>query len=74
MVEKLKRKIDNFSFDKLKIFDRFDGANHLETVEVTEDLVSFSSTMINKELLTFHDYSNTQSRNILTWTQVAAKE
>ena len=74
LIEKLKRKIDTFSFEKLVIFDSFDGSNHLETVKGKADLVIFLSTIISKELLGLHDYSTDQSRNILTLMQVEAEE
>ena len=55
------------------MFHRFDGSNHLETVECKVDLVSFSSTIVNSGLLKC-DYSGTQSSNILIWMQVASTE
>ena len=56
------------------VFDSFDGANHLESVESKVNLISFSSTIANNELLTLLDYSVAKSKNILTWKQVATKE
>ena len=56
------------------MFDSFDGANHLETVEGKIDLVSFSSTLTNANLLSLPNYSTARSSSILTFMQVAAKE
>ena len=67
----------NVSFDSSSIvmFDSFDGANHLETVEGKIDLVSFNSTLVSADLLSkLKNYSASRSNAILTWMQVAAKE
>ena len=41
LIKNLKRKIDNFYLDKLVVFDTFDGANYIETVEDKVNLVRF---------------------------------
>ena len=46
-----KRKLVNFKPLNLLMFDLFDRANHLKTVEDKIDLISFSSTMVHKDLL-----------------------
>ena len=52
LVENLQRRKTNTNLKSLVIFDNFDGANHLETCEGKTDLVSFSSVLTSKELLT----------------------
>ena len=50
------------------MFDSFDGANHLETVEGKIDLVSFNSTLINSDLVNqLKGYSTSRSSGILIW-------
>ena len=75
----LVRKICNYDLpidcSTFIMFDSFDGANHLETVEGKIDLVSFNSTLINSDLVNqLKGYSTSRSSGILTWMQVAAKE
>ena len=49
------------------MIDLFDGANHLETIEGKLDLISFSSTLLNSNLLKkIGDYSIGKSNCILT--------
>ena len=73
--KKIESRNNNIDMPKVIAFDSFDGANHLETVEGKIDLISFKSIVVNCNLLTsFINYSASKSGNILTWTQLAAKE
>jgi hypothetical protein len=74
LLEKVQRKMLNYKPSDIIMFDSFDGANHLETAEGKIDLVSFSSTIVNQELLQLSSYSTAKSSSILTFMQVAAKE
>ena len=38
------------------------------------DLISFSTTLANKHFLINYDYTTAQSRSILAWMQMPAKE
>ena len=48
MVDKLAIMNKSVDMSRLIAFDSFDGANHLETVEGNIDLVSFNSTIVNR--------------------------
>jgi hypothetical protein len=72
--EKITKCFPNANQKNLLFFDSFDGANHLETTEGKVDLISHSSTYVNKYLLSEFNYSTSRSSNILTWQQLAAKE
>lgn len=65
LIEKtLKRKI-YFIENDIVIFENFNGANYLEISEVKVDLVSFSSILVNVQLLTLSHYSTTRNSSIL---------
>jgi len=64
--EKITKRFPNANQKNLLFFDSFDGANHLETTEGKVDLISHSSTCVNKYLLSGFNYSTSQSSNILT--------
>ena len=53
-VEKFARCRWNVDLNEFAMFDLFDGANHLETVEGKVDLVSFLSAIVNNKLLTLY--------------------
>ena len=70
-IDLLRKKIDSYNLpidcSDLILFDLFDGANHLETVEGKIDLVSFNSTVINADLISkSHGYSTARTSRILT--------
>ena len=52
LVEKLQRRKISTDLKSLVVLNSFDGANYLETCEGKIDLVSFSSVLASKELLT----------------------
>lgn len=58
----------------LAIFNSFDRANYLEMAKCKVDLVTFSSTLVNKKLLIYYHYSTFQSSSIQIWMQIATKE
>ena len=60
--------------NELIVFDSFDSTNYLESLESNTDLVSFSSIITNKELLSLSNYTIAKSSSILIWMQVASKE
>jgi hypothetical protein len=63
--EKIKRRYPNFACNCLLIFDSFNRVNYLETAEGKIDLLSFSSTIANKDLLTNSDYPASYLSSIL---------
>ena len=73
-MEKLHRRISLDHTKNIVFFNSFDGTNHLESAEGKIDLISFSTTAFNKDLLSLKDYSTSKSANILTWMQAASKE
>jgi hypothetical protein len=66
LISKLCKRVEYHLLNRIVMFDSFNGANHLETTEVKVNLISFSSTYINKYLLSLDNYSTTQSSLILT--------
>ena len=58
LVDNLECKFKNVNINSVIIFDSFDSANHLETMEGKIDLVSFSSILVNSNLLSLPKYSN----------------
>ena len=74
LLEKAQRKILNCKPNDIIKFDSCDGANHLETAEGKINLVSFSSAIVNHDLLQLSSYSTAKSSSTATFMQVAAKE
>jgi len=57
LYEKVKKRIKSEGLRDLVMFDSFDGANHLETIKGKVDLVSYSSTCFNQDLISLLEYS-----------------
>ena len=71
---KFKYQDQNVNMNKIILFDSFDRINHLETAEGKVDLISFNTTLVNKNLLNNFYYSTMKSSSILVWMQITAKE
>ena len=57
------------------MFDSFDGAIHLDTIGEKIHLVSFSTALVNDNVMKeIDDNSTARSNLILTWMQCNAKE
>ena len=57
MIEKSKTHVNSSSLNEMIVIDSFNGANHLESLEDKIDLISFSSIIMNKELLSLPRHS-----------------
>ena len=52
---KVRNRINSECLSNLVLFDSFNGANYLETTEGKVDLVSYSSTCFNQDLISLQD-------------------